>query len=86
MKAAGVAWEWRAGGDLKTVSKPMAALVFRHRTGKETFFNAIVAASTGWSDKCVAMPLLMYIGVCMYVYIVYLFIYIYTCIYTYIYI
>lgn len=33
MRAAGVAWEWRAGEDLKTISQPMAALVTDARTG-----------------------------------------------------
>ena len=51
MRAAGVEWEWREGGDLKTISKPMAALITNKANGRETFFNAIVAASTGWVDK-----------------------------------
>jgi hypothetical protein len=51
MREAGVDWEWRAGGDLKTISKRMPALVMNRASGRETFFNAIVAASTGWVDR-----------------------------------
>jgi len=51
MREAGVEWEWRSGGDLKTVSKPMPAQVVDRASGRETFFNAIVAASTGWVDS-----------------------------------
>ena len=43
-----MSYEWLPSGDLKAVSKQMPALVMRD--GKETFYNAAVAAIEGWAD------------------------------------
>lgn len=51
MRAEGTSWTWLADGSVHTVTKPMAALVTHHRTGEEMFFNAVVAALTGWVDE-----------------------------------
>jgi len=51
MKRDGTSWEWLAGGDLRTVSKPMPALVTEPRRGKEVFFNSVIAAMQGWKDS-----------------------------------
>ena len=50
MAAAGMTWTWLPNGDVRTVTKPMAALVRHEGTGREMFFNAIVAATKGWVD------------------------------------
>lgn len=51
MRAAGTEWTWlEPSGDVRTVTKPMAALVTHEATGREMFFNSIVAAFTGWVD------------------------------------
>ena len=42
--------EWLSDGCLKTVSKILPAVRLDERTGKETWFNSIVAAYTGWKD------------------------------------
>ena len=45
MAAQGTGWEWLPDGAVHTVTKPMAALLPHPATGKETFFNAAIAAS-----------------------------------------
>ncbi|CAF1016960.1 unnamed protein product [Adineta ricciae] len=43
--------EWLDDGCLKTVTKILPAIRLDERTGKKSWFNSIVAAYTGWSDK-----------------------------------
>ena len=49
MAASGTEWRWLANGDVRTVTKAMPALV-NHTSGREMFFNSIVAATQGWVD------------------------------------
>jgi alpha-ketoglutarate-dependent taurine dioxygenase len=50
-KSQGGECEWLDDGCLKTVSKILPAIRFDERTGKETWFNSIVAAYIGWKDS-----------------------------------
>lgn len=50
MREQGTEWEWLATGDLKTVTKTLPAIRIEPRTGKKTFFNAMIAAYLGWVD------------------------------------
>lgn len=50
MAAAGTTWRWHRNGDLYTETKQMPALVVDGRSGKEMFYNAVIAAITGWED------------------------------------
>ncbi|EOD14463.1 hypothetical protein EMIHUDRAFT_416307 [Emiliania huxleyi CCMP1516] len=50
MAAAGTTWRWHGNGDLYTETKQMPALVVDGRSGKEMFYNAVIAAITGWED------------------------------------
>lgn len=51
MAAQGIEWSWLADGGVRTVTKPLPALVVHQGTGQETFLNAIIAASQGWVDS-----------------------------------
>ena len=48
MAKMGMTWEWLPNGDVRTVSKRMPFFV--EHNGSELFFNACVAAVTGWGD------------------------------------
>lgn len=50
MRALGTSWAWLSGGDLRTITKALPAIRTDKRTGKKTFFNAMIAAYTGWID------------------------------------
>jgi alpha-ketoglutarate-dependent taurine dioxygenase len=50
MRTLGTSWEWLPGGDLKTTTKALPAIRADKYTGKKTFFNAMIAAYTGWID------------------------------------
>ena len=50
MREAGVTWEWLQNGELRTVTKAMPALVEHEASGRQTFFNAAIAATRGWAD------------------------------------
>ena len=50
MEAAGIEYTWLDGGDVRTVTPRMPALVHHDATGREMFFNAVVAATQGWID------------------------------------
>jgi len=43
-------WTWGQDGSLTTVSPARPGLSFDPRTGKSVFFNALIAAYTGWQD------------------------------------
>ncbi|CAF3514720.1 unnamed protein product [Rotaria socialis] len=47
----GTDYEWLDDGCLKTTTKILPAIRLDEQTGKKTWFNSIVAAYTGWSDK-----------------------------------
>lgn len=51
MRADGFTWEWLPNGDLKTVSAPLQAVKPHPLTGRDQFFNQLIAAYTGWQDK-----------------------------------
>ena len=51
MRAAGMEWHWRANGDLETITGRLPAIRTDKRSGRKTFFNAVVAAYTGWIDE-----------------------------------
>ena len=51
MAAQGLEWSWLSDGSVRTVTKPLSALATHQGTGKEIFFNAIIAASQGWVDS-----------------------------------
>lgn len=50
MDEAGTSYTWFPNGDVRTVSKAMPALVRHDGTGREMFFNSVVAALQGWVD------------------------------------
>lgn len=47
----GTSWEWLDNGNLKTITAVLPAVKMEPRTGKKTFFNAMVAAYLGWVDS-----------------------------------
>lgn len=51
MRDQGTEWEWLEGGNLKTITAVLPAVKVDERTGRKTFFNAMVAAYTGWIDS-----------------------------------
>lgn len=55
LKSLGSSWEWQEGGNLKTVTAIVPAIVVDNktarRTHRKTFFNSMVAAYTGWNDS-----------------------------------
>lgn len=51
MRAAGMEWHWRDNGDLETITGRLPAIRTDERSGRKTFFNAVVAAYTGWIDE-----------------------------------
>ena len=51
MRTAGMEWHWRANGDLETITGRLPAIRTDERSGRKTFFNAVVAAYTGWIDE-----------------------------------
>jgi len=51
MTADDTTWQWLENGDLRTESKTMHALVKNARSGREVFFNSVIAALQGWSDS-----------------------------------
>jgi alpha-ketoglutarate-dependent taurine dioxygenase len=51
MSALGTTWRWLDDGTLYTESASVPAIRVDKRTGMKTFFNSVVAAYTGWSDK-----------------------------------
>lgn len=51
MQEQGTQWEWLANGNLKTTTRKLPAIRVEPRTGKKTFFNAMVAAYLGWVDS-----------------------------------
>ena len=51
MKSLGTEWEWLADGDLKTITRVVPAIRTDERTGLKVFFNSMVAAYTGWTDR-----------------------------------
>ena len=50
MREVGMSWTWLADGSLDTLTAPLKAIRVDERTGMKTFFNAIIAAYTGWTD------------------------------------
>ena len=44
-------WTWLPDGSLDTLTAPLKAIRMDERTGMKTFFNAIIAAYTGWTDS-----------------------------------
>ncbi len=51
MREAGMSWTWLSDGSLDTLTAPLKAIRLDERTGMKTFFNAIIAAYTGWIDQ-----------------------------------
>lgn len=51
MREQGTSWEWLDNGNLKTITAVLPAVKVEARTGKKTFFNAMVAAYLGWVDS-----------------------------------
>jgi len=51
MTEAGMEWRWLDNDDLYTITRPLPAIRTDARTGKKTFFNSVVAAYTGWTDR-----------------------------------
>ena len=51
MREVGMTWTWLPDGSLDTLTAPLKAIRTDKRTGMKTFFNAIVAAYTGWIDS-----------------------------------
>ena len=51
MVDAGMSWTWLEDGSLDTLTAPLKAIRLDERTGMKTFFNAIIAAFTGWVDQ-----------------------------------
>lgn len=51
MEKLGTTWEWLPNGDLRTETKVIAAIQTDGVTGKDTFFNSMVAAFLGWRDS-----------------------------------
>ena len=49
--AIGSKWEWQNDGCLRTTTKTLPAIKTDERSGRKTFFNAVVAAYTGWNDS-----------------------------------
>lgn len=47
----GVSLEWQADGSARTVSGVLPALRVDKNTGREAWFNSMVAAFTGWNDS-----------------------------------
>ena len=52
-------FEWKDENLLKTVTKPIPAIVTQSKYGSEhdTFFNSVIAAYTGWNDDYNSGPL-----------------------------
>lgn len=50
MRKIGTTWEWLENGDCRTTTAVVPAIKVDPRTGKEMFFNSMVAAYTGWVD------------------------------------
>ena len=51
MDEAGTSYTWFPNGDVRTVSKTMPALVRHEGTGREMFFNSVVAALQGTDSQ-----------------------------------
>jgi hypothetical protein len=51
MAELGMEWRWMDGDDLHTVTRALPAIRIDPRTGRKTFFNSLVAAYTGWTDR-----------------------------------
>jgi len=51
MRSQGTSAEWLANGDCRTVTTALPALRKDGRTGKDVFFNSVIAAYTGWNDS-----------------------------------
>jgi len=49
MTALGYSWEWRADGSLRATT-PVLPAVRKLTTGRQSFFNQLIAASQGWKD------------------------------------
>ena len=51
MTKIGTTWEWLENGDCRTTTAVVPAIKTNPRNGQEMFFNAMVAAYTGWVDS-----------------------------------
>lgn len=51
MREHGMQWEWRDGGELKTITRALPALRTDPRDGTPVFFNSMIAAYKGWVDS-----------------------------------
>jgi len=47
----GITWEWTEEGFLKTTTAVLPAVREDTRTGKQTWFNSVIAAYLGWEDS-----------------------------------
>ena len=50
MREQGTEWEWLEDGNVKTITRVLPAIRVEPRTGRKTFFNAMIAAYLGWVD------------------------------------
>jgi hypothetical protein len=50
MKQRGFDWSWLSDGSLKTTT-PKCSVFGQDHLGRETFFNSIIGARTGWNDR-----------------------------------
>merc|ERR1719497_138582 len=51
MGGQGTRCEWQDNGDCRTITTVLPGLLTDDRTGKQVFFNSVVAAYTGWNDS-----------------------------------
>jgi len=51
MASQGTKCEWQANGDCRTTTIALSGLKVDERTGKNVFFNSMIAAYTGWNDS-----------------------------------
>jgi len=51
MGSQGTQCEWQANGDCRTITTALPGLMMDERTGKQVFFNSVIAAYTGWNDS-----------------------------------
>ena len=50
MREAGMSWTWLENGDVRTETKTLPAIRHDRETGRNVFFNSMVAVYTGWND------------------------------------
>lgn len=51
MRSIGTEWEWLPDDNCRTTTAVVPAIKLNHQNNKEMFFNAMVAAYTGWTDS-----------------------------------